>query len=175
MKFLTLTACVAAAITLPGLAVAHATLEAKSAPMNANHKAIMRISHGCDGEATLSVTIEIPEGVINVKPMPKPGWKLTSVVEPYARTYEYYGPRSEGVTSITWTGELDDGHYDEFVFRGRITDAFEEDEVIYFPTTQLCANGEHAWVEIPAAGQERGDLDSPAPGLTVTADQHLHH
>lgn len=121
----------------PQLATAHATLEKQEAQINTNYKAVMRVSHGCEGQATQSVTIEIPEGVINAKPMPKAGWELETVTGPYARTYEYHGPRSEGVKSITWTGNLEDTHYDEFIFRARITDAFEAGQMIYFPTVRL--------------------------------------
>ena len=35
--------------------------------------------HGCEGAATTRVRIHIPEGVIAVKPMPKPGWQLETV------------------------------------------------------------------------------------------------
>ena len=166
---------VAVLATAGAAAHGHATLETKEAPMEANYKAVMRIAHGCEGEATLKVRITIPEGVINVKPMPKAGWTLETVTGPYAKTYQYHGPRSEGVKEITWTGKLLDTHYDEFVFRGRITDVFEEGQMIYFPTVQECANGSHNWVGIPAEGQSRRDLDEPAPGLKVTAGGHSHH
>lgn len=59
-----------------------------------------------------------------MKPMPKTGWTLETVTGPYERTYEYHGPRSEGVKEIIWTGELQDAHFDEFAFRGYISDRF---------------------------------------------------
>ncbi len=154
---------------------AHASLEVQEAQINANYKAVMRISHGCDGDATLKVRITIPEGVINAKPMPKSGWDLETVEGPYAKTYEYHGPHSEGVQEIIWTGELLDKHFDEFIFRARITDAFAPGDVIYFPTVQECAAGTHEWVEIPAEGQSRGDLDGPAPQLQLIEGGHAHH
>ncbi|KMW58519.1 Conserved membrane protein in copper uptake, YcnI [Candidatus Rhodobacter oscarellae] len=170
----TFTAAVAATLALSASqAAAHASLEVKEAALNANYKAVMRVSHGCAGQATESVTITIPEGVINAKPKPKPGWELTTVVEPYARTYEYHGQRSEGVTSITWTGRLEDAHYDEFIFRARITDAFEPGQMLYFPTVQTCADGSLEWVVIPVAGEERPRR--PAPGLKLLEGGHAHH
>ena len=68
--------------------------------------------------------MKIPEGVIAVKPMPKPGWQLATAKGKYARAYDYYGtPLTEGVTEIAWTGgELPDDWYDEFVFRGSLAD-----------------------------------------------------
>ncbi|MEM9707310.1 MAG: DUF1775 domain-containing protein [Pseudomonadota bacterium] len=155
-------------------ALAHATLETKETTMESTYKGVMRIGHGCEGEATLKVRITIPEGVINVKPMPKPGWTLDIAEGPYAKTYEYYGARSAGVKEIIWTGELLDTHYDEFVFRGRITDSFDEGQMVYFPTVQECANGNKEWVEIPVAGQDPHDLDRPAPGLHLRGALHSH-
>ena len=38
---------------------------------------------------------------------------------------------------------------------------------LYFPTIQTCEEGETAWIEIPAEGQDRDDLESPAPGVAV--------
>lgn len=135
---------VLAALTLTTPAFAHATLEQKEAAANSTYKAVMRIGHGCDGQATLKVRITIPEGVITAKPMPKPGWTLETVRGDYARTYDYHGPRSEGVQQIIWTGSLDDQHFDEFIFRTRVTDIFEPGTTIYFPTVQECADGENA-------------------------------
>lgn len=161
---------------LPMTLSAHATLEVREAQQNSNYKAVIRISHGCEGSDTQSVTVTIPEGVINAKPMPKAGWDLETVTGPYAKTYEYHGPRSEGVKTITWTGNLNDGHYDEFVFRARITDAFEAGETVYFPTVQKCVEGSNDWVEIPAKGKEKERLPRPAPGLKVTeGHSHAHH
>ncbi|PID35910.1 MAG: hypothetical protein CR993_07855 [Rhodobacterales bacterium] len=174
MKHTLMTAALSLALSA-GVAQAHATLETPEAPVESNYKAVMRIGHGCSGEATLRLRITIPEGVINAKPMPKAGWKLETVTGPYARTYEYHGPRSEGVKEIIWTGKLENEHYDEFIFRARITDAFEPGQIIYFPTVQECATGENAWTEIPAEGQTRRDLKRPAPGLTVLGKaEHSH-
>lgn len=167
-----LTAVALATAATPVLS--HATLEQQVAQVNGHYKAVMRIGHGCEGQDTLSVTIEIPEGVINAKPMPKAGWDLTTVVTPYAKTYELHGPRSEGVTSITWTGELLDSHYDEFIFQAYITESFKDGETIYFPTTQLCADGSQKWVNIPSEGE--GHIAYPAPGLKLKqAGGHAHH
>ena len=77
--------------------VEHATLEVKKTPIKATYKAVMRISHGCHGAATKRVRIQIPEGMISEKPMPKAGWAVTTVRAKYAKTYEYRGPKSEGV------------------------------------------------------------------------------
>ena len=116
-----LLAAAIAAITAT-TAEAHITLEVGEAPVGGAYKAVLRVPHGCEGEATLRVRVQIPEGVIAVKPMPKPGWKIETVTGKYAKPYDYFGSEmTEGVTEIVWTGELPDAYYDEFVFRGTLT------------------------------------------------------
>lgn len=150
------------------LALAHATLEVQEAPVNSIYKAVMRIPHGCEGSPTLKVRIQIPEGVIAVKPMPKAGWQLETVKGKYEKTYDYYGtPMSEGVKEIAWTGKLLDEHYDEFVFRGKLTDGLRPDTMLYFLTVQECEKGADRWIEIPAPGSNPDDYEFPAPGLKL--------
>jgi uncharacterized protein YcnI len=154
----------------------HATLETQSAAVGSTYKGVMRIGHGCDGQATLNVSIKIPEGVISAKPMPKVGWTLETKVGAYAETYDYYGtPLSEGVQEIVWTGSLDDAHYDEFVFRGSLVDTLKPGTTIYFPTVQTCADGTANWDQIPAEGQDPHDIEDPAPGVALTKAGHAHH
>lgn len=151
-------------------AFAHATLETKEAAIGGAYKAIVKIGHGCESTATLKVRVQIPEGVIAVKPMPKAGWTLETVTAPYPKPYKYYRRElSEGVKEIVWTGKLLDEHYDEFVFASYLTDSLAAGSTIYFPVTQECEKGAHRWVEIPAAGQDAHALKSPAPGVRLTA------
>lgn len=151
-------------------AFAHATLETKEAAIAGAYKAIVKIGHGCEGTATLKVRVQIPEGVISVKPMPKAGWTLETVTAAYAKPYKYYRRElSEGVKEIVWTGKLLDEHYEEFVFASYLTDSLAAGTTVYFPVTQECEKGAHRWVEIPAAGQDAHALKSPAPGLRLTA------
>ena len=58
--------------------------EARQAPVGAPYKAVISIPHGCDGSATTRVRVLIPEGVISVKPMPKPGWSIETKRGAYA-------------------------------------------------------------------------------------------
>jgi uncharacterized protein YcnI len=88
-----------------GSASAHVTLETGEAPAGSTYKAILRVPHGCEGAATIKVSVRIPEGVIAVKPMPHHGWAVETVKGKYAKAYDYYGtPLEEGVTEITWSG-----------------------------------------------------------------------
>lgn len=166
----TTTLCLAAVLlaAITQTAVAHATLEQESVTQNATEKLTVRIGHGCDGAPTLRVRVQVPEGMIAVKPMPKAGWTLETVVAPYAKPYDYFGNTlTEGVQEIIWSGELADEHYDEFVFRGRVTDTAEANRMLYVPIVQECADAAERWIEIPAEGQSGDDLEGPAPGVMV--------
>ena len=158
----------ALAVAAAGAAQAHVSLEAAEAPVGATHKAVLRVPHGCEGAATTRVRVQIPEGVIAVKPMPKPDWTLETVTGPYARAYRYHGTGvTEGVTEIIWTGELPDAFYDEFVFRAMLTDGLAAGTDLYFPVVQECGDEAERWIEIPAAGQDPDSLEYPAPGLKL--------
>lgn len=151
-------------------AAAHATLEVKEAAIGGSYKATIRIGHGCDGSATKRLEVGIPAGVIAVKPMPKPGWTLTTTKGDYGRTYDFYhsSKLSSGVVKVVWEGGLlSDDNYDEFVFNTYLTDSLTAGSTIYFPVVQTCEKGEHRWTDLPAAGQDAHALKSPAPGLRL--------
>src|SRR5437870_1155044 len=73
-----------------GAASAHVTLETASAPVGTPYKAVLRVPHGCDGTATIALRVRIPDGVIAVKPMPKPGWKIDTVTGKYPKAYSFF-------------------------------------------------------------------------------------
>lgn len=168
-------AALAALFLATAPASAHVTLATAETGSGNYYKGILRVPHGCDGKATRSVSVQIPEGVIGVKPMPKPGWTVTMTKGAYAKTYENHGRAvTEGVREIVWSGgELGDEFYDEFVFTSFVTDTFAAGQRVYFPTVQTCTQGEARWTEVPAAGQSARDLKSPAPALRI-ADTRMN-
>ncbi len=162
----------AAALAVLGAApaLAHVTLEVAEAPADSTFKAVLSVPHGCGEQPTNAVTVTMPEGFIDVRPMPKPGWTLETTKGDYARTYTLWGTdHAAGVTAITWSGgDLPSDHYDEFVFRGRIT-GFAPGTVLPFKVVQTCPDGEASWTEVAAPGEDAHALDHPAPTLTVIA------
>ena len=152
-------------------ALAHAVLERKEAAPNAAYRGIVQIMHGCEGAATNRVTVTIPEGVIGAKPMPKPGWELTTTKGAYAKEYQsFHGKVAEGVKTITWSGgRLPDDEVDEFTFFARVSDAFEPGASVYFPVRQDCETGSIDWSQVPAPGQDAHALKAPAPSLRIAA------
>lgn len=162
---------VTAVIASQPSAFAHVTLATGEARANAYYKAVFQVPHGCDGAATQTVRIQIPEGVIGVKPMPKTGWTLTVTRGSYAKSYQSHGKAvTEGPREVVWSGgSLADDNYDEFVFSSFITD-FPSGQAISFPTVQQCAGGEVRWDQIASEGQNPHGLKSPAPVLRIVAD-----
>ena len=150
-------------------ALAHPSFEVRSAAVGASYKAVIKIVHGCDGSPTTRVRVLIPEGVIGVRPMPKPGWSIDLKRGPYAKAYNFYhgAVLKEGVKEIVWTGRLLDEHYDELVFAAFLTDSLAAGTTLYFPVYQDCEKGSYAWVDMPAPGQDSHKLKSPAPGLAL--------
>jgi len=150
-------------------AFAHISLETAEAPVGSTYKAVLRVPHGCEGAATTGVRVQIPEGVIVAKPMPKPGWTLKTVKGAFAKSYDYYGtPTAEGVKEVEWSGgDLPDDFYDEFVIRLSLAADLAAGTTLYLPVIQQCGTASDAWIEVPEAGQSEDDLKLPAPALTL--------
>ena len=159
---------VAASVCTP-VALAHPSFETRSAAIGASYKARISIPHGCDGSPTTRVRVQIPEGVIGVKPKPMPGWSIETKRGPYARSYKFYhgAVLTEGVKEIVWSGKLLDEHFDEFVFAAFLTDSLVAGATLHFPLVQECEKGSHAWTDVPAPGQDAHALKSPAPGIAL--------
>ncbi len=178
MKYILLTGIALLALASP--ASAHVTLETGMASWGSYYKAVFRVPHGCDGSTTTGIAVDIPEGVISVKPMPKSGWKIDIVTGKYAKTYTSHGkPVSEGVKRVIWSGgSLPDDEFDEFVFLAKLP---EDKEVmrLFFPVTQTCEKGTVIWNEIAAPGSDPHKLKNPAPTLDLMAEhdgmEHMDH
>ncbi|ACP22070.1 hypothetical protein NGR_b06120 (plasmid) [Sinorhizobium fredii NGR234] len=169
----------AAALTVLGAtaASAHSTLEVTDAHVGSSYKAVIRVPHGCEGKPTIAVRVQVPEGMIAAKPMPKTGWTLEKIKGPYEKSYDYFGtPMKEGVKEIVWKGgSLADDEYDEFVFRAFLTDSLPVGKTIYVPVVQECPEGAaERWIEIPKEGQSSDELEFPAPGIKLLEKQSAH-
>ena len=160
----------AAGALLSTACFAHITLETRQAPAGSTYKAVLRVPHGCQGSPTTAIRVKIPEGVFNVKPMPKPGWTIESKKGKYAKGYNAgHGDLTEGVLELSWTGgKLPDDHYDEFVFRAALSADLPAGKPVYFPVVAECEKGVERWIEIPEAGKKRDDYPFPAPDLMIT-------
>lgn len=164
---------IALAIFLASPASAHVSLENRQASVGAPYKAVFAVPHGCAGSATIKIRVQIPEGVIAVKPMPKAGWNVEAVKGKYAASYEYHGKKfSEGVKEVVWSGgKLPDDNYDEFVISTFLATGLKPNTTLYFPVVQECEQGISRWIDIPeGTGHSHShshDGKSPAPGVKL--------
>jgi periplasmic copper chaperone A len=161
----------AAALVLSATtALAHVSLERAETPVGATYKAVLRVPHGCDGKATHTVRVKLPEGFFNAKPQQKAGWTLEKIRGAYAKSYDNHGTAmKEGLKEVVWSGgNLGDDEYDEFVVRGSISGDLTPGDTLYFAVVQECAEGlKERWIEIPAAGKSSDELEMPAPGVKL--------
>lgn len=165
--------CGAALLTLTGLGAASAHVTVKSPETAAGSSAMLTFafSHGCDGSATTQITIAVPEEIVSVKPGMNYGWTVEKVTDDSATPVASgHGEASARVSEIVYTAKepVEDGFYDQFLVQVSLPED-AEGETIYFPVIQTCEEGETAWIQIPEEGQDGSDLESPAPGITVTA------
>jgi periplasmic copper chaperone A len=149
-------------------ASAHITLENREATIGSSYKAVFAVPHGCAGSATIKIRVQIPEGVIAVKPMPKPGWNVEAIKGKYAGDYDYHGAKlSDGVREVVWSGgKLSDDNYDEFVISTYLTATLKPNTTLYFPTVQECEQGISRWIDIPAEASAH-ESKSPAPSVKL--------
>jgi uncharacterized protein YcnI len=164
-----LTIAFAAAALLASPAAAHVTLENRQATPASYYKAVFAVPHGCAGSPTVKIRVQIPDGVIAVKPMPKPGWTLETVKGKYSTSYQHHGATvTEGVKEVTWSGgKLADDNYDEFVLTTFLTGSLKPNTTLYFPLVQECEQGASRWIEIPQEGKPAHDTKLPAPGVKL--------
>ena len=150
---------------------AHVVLDEPRATAGSAYKAVLRVSHGCQGTATHTVSVLVPAGFRGAKPMPKAGWTLSVRKEPLAQPYESHGRRiTEDVAEITWKAAsreawLADAHFDEFVLRGQLPD---RPGTLWFKLQQLCETGSWNWADVPASGTSTQGLKAPAALLEIT-------
>lgn len=155
-------------LALPHDPFAHVTLEAREAAARSYHKVVLRVPHGCEGSPTTALRVQIPVGVVGLKPQPKPGWELETVIGKLDEPVDagHGNIVTESVQEVRWTGgRLLDEHYDEFAMRVRLPDA--PGTVLHFATVQECKEGVHRWIEIPEEGRTSDDYDEPAPALRL--------
>jgi periplasmic copper chaperone A len=162
-------AALAVALLVTSSASAHITLKAKEAAIGTAYEAAFAVPHGCAGSATIKIRVQIPEGVIAVKPVPKPGWNVEAITGKYAAAYDYQGASvSEGAKEVVWSGgKLADHHFEEFVISTFLTDGLKPNTMLYFPTVQECEQGVSRWIDIPADPAHPHDSKSPAPGVKL--------
>ena len=166
-------ALLAATLLAVGPAFSHVTLAVPQAAIASSYKAVLRVPHGCQGSATTAIRVQIPEGVIGVKPQPKPGWTLHITRGQYAKPHTLYGSQVDsGVKEISWMGgSLPDEDYDEFAFMSYLSSDLTAGDTLYLPVVQECARGVLRWIDKSSGNEAADHLGAPAPALTLLPRQ----
>jgi uncharacterized protein YcnI len=153
-------------ILIAGPAWAHVTVSPVEAGPDSFATLTFQVPHGCDGSGTVSLAVQIPAGVVSVKPQVKAGWEITIEEGALPEPVDYFGETlTEGVLSVTWTGgPLEDRYMDEFGMSVKLPNT---EGPLFFPAIQTCEQGETAWIQIPAEGQTEEDLEEPAPAVVL--------
>jgi uncharacterized protein YcnI len=143
---------------------AHITVVSGNAFSNTTQEITFGVAHGCSGNDTYRVTIDIPAGVTSVRPETS-DFGLATVQKDTAGN----------VTSVTWqkpdAAALDaDTNYYKLTMRLKTADA--PFSVVYFAAHQVCraANGALStteWVGTPSTPATDGGAPEPAPALTL--------
>lgn len=159
---------------VPAHAQAHVTLQERTAVQGSYYRAAFKVGHGCEGSATTQIVVHLPDGVVSAKPMPKPGWTLSTEVRPIEKPIERKGKSiTERVARVTWTGgPLADAHYDEFVMQFLV---LADVGPLWIPVDQSCEKGRNPWTQVPAPGAVSHELPFPAPKLEVLAPRPAAH
>jgi uncharacterized protein YcnI len=152
-------------------ALAHVTVSPTESTADGFATLVFQVPHGCEGSPTTSLSIQIPPGVVSVKPQVKPGWDLSIEEGTLPEPVDYFGETlTEGVLSVTWSGgSLEDQFMDQFGMSVKLPPA--AGETLYFPAVQTCSEGEHAWIQIPVQGQSAEELEEPAPAVLLSAGE----
>jgi uncharacterized protein YcnI len=119
----------------------------------------------CEGLPADRVEVRIPDGVYAVLAEAVPGWTMETEVSE-GDEYEVFGQtQTERVSVVRWTGGpipengfLDFGIYAVFT---------ETREALPFPVIEGCGPEEQTWTEVADDGQDRSDLEAPAPVVDV--------
>ncbi|WP_193614846.1 YcnI family protein [Nocardioides lijunqiniae] len=155
---------------LAGSASAHVTITPSDTAAGAYTVLTVSNGHGCEGSPTTKITIQMPEEINAVTPTRNPLYDVTKTVEKLDEpiTDAHGNEVTERVGTVVYTAKtaLPDGYRDAFELSLQLPDA--AGETLVFPVIQTCQQGETAWVEVPAEGQDPEELERPAPTVTIT-------
>jgi predicted lipoprotein with Yx(FWY)xxD motif len=151
MNALTIAAAGLVAATLASTAQAHVVVTPTTAVPGADETLNFVVGHGCDGQPTTALRVELPASVKLLMPDSKPGWNLD--------TERLAG----GGRALTWRGgELTKA--DGFKVRVKLPTA---PGPLSFATAQTCGATVVRWDEPTPAGGPRPK--HPVPTLTLAA------
>ena len=149
---------VAALVLAASPASAHISLETKQATIGSSYKAVFAVPHGCAGSATIKIRVQIPEGVIGAKPMPKAGWNVEAIKRQIRQRIRLPRQQAHPKASRKWSGAAASCRTTITMnssSRTFLTGGLKPNTTLYFPVVQECEQGVSRWIDIPKEGGRR--------------------
>jgi periplasmic copper chaperone A len=164
-------AALAAAVSLPGVAQAHVTIQPTTAEPGGFSVVAFRVPNERDDASTtrLQVTLPKDQPLGSVSTTPIPGWTVKTSTRQLDQPIEMFGQQlDEVVSKVTWTatgGGIRPGEYQDFdVSLGQLPESGE----LVFPTLQTYSSGEKVnWNQVSA--DDAAEPEHPAPTLGIAA------
>jgi periplasmic copper chaperone A len=164
-----LTAALAAAASLPGVAQAHVSVQPGTAEGGAFSVVAFRVPNERDDASTTQLRITLPadQPLGSVSTTPVAGWTVKTSTRKLDEPIEMFGQQLDRVVSqVTWTatGEgIEPGQFQDFdVSLGPLPESGE----LVFRALQTYSSGEKVnWNEVPAT--ESAQPEHPAPTLSI--------
>lgn len=157
-----------------GLAIpasAHVTGDRDTVPAGGYTQVAFTVPHGCEESPTRQIAVQIPEGILDAAPQVLAGWDVETTTEALDEPVESSDgeQQTERVGEITWTAQP--GNELPSPYRQVFTVGFKAPETVgerlFFKIVQTCTEGETAWIEETAEGDE--EPEHPAPFVDVVA------
>jgi periplasmic copper chaperone A len=165
------TAAVAAAVSLPGAAQAHVTIQPPTAEGGGFSVVAIRVPNERDDASTTRVQVTLPEDqpLGSVSTTPIEGWSIKTATRKLDEPIEMFGQQlDEVVSKVTWTataGGIRPGQFQDFdVSLGQLPESGE----MVFQALQTYSSGEKVnWNQVSA--DESAEPEHPAPTLSIAA------
>jgi uncharacterized protein YcnI len=153
-------------------AAAHVTAVQTTAPADGFATIELQVPHGCEGQPTNELSVQLRDDISSVKAEAVPGWTVSYDRQPLDEPIDVFGEEvTEYVASVTWTATgqpLPDDQYLRFGISMKMPNL--EGEQVLLPTVQRCVGGsEAAWVD------EDPESEHPAPAVELTAAEAGGH
>ncbi|WP_235018291.1 YcnI family copper-binding membrane protein [Thermomonospora echinospora] len=167
-----------AVVALAGPAVAHVTVNPRTAEQGSFTKVSFRVPNERDGAGTTKLRIDLPaeQPVAFVSVRPVPGWKVEVDKAKLAKPVKIDGGElTEAVSRITWSGgRIDPAQFEEFdVSMGPLPTGTDR---MVFKAEQTYSNGEVVrWDQDPGDGGNEPEHPAPVLALTPKAAGSDHH
>jgi uncharacterized protein YcnI len=159
----TLISIAVAALLAAPAATAHVTMNPGEWEAGGFARFAVRVPNERDDAAVTRVRVQFPENVVQASFQPVPGWSRTVTMAPLAAPLEEEGeePITERLATVTWTGRLAPGEFQEFGVSFQVPEDAAGSELL-FPTLQTYSSGEVSrWISPEV------EADEPAPRVVV--------